>query len=106
MIDSGIGNDNQTGLLERTGDVVGEVTGSKATGNGLCTGVGSVFEDSSVSVGASGNNTDIVGVFYGGDNTSSKYEFLPGLSNVDDVNTWWVGLDSWDGLEPSKERTV
>jgi hypothetical protein len=46
-----VGDDDQTGLLERAGDVVGEVTGGEATGNGDGTGVGGELEDGTLSVG-------------------------------------------------------
>lgn len=46
-----VGDDDQAGLLERAGDVVGEVTGGEATGNGGGTGVGGELEDGTLSVG-------------------------------------------------------
>jgi hypothetical protein len=46
-----VGDDDQTGLLERTGDVVGEVTRGEATSNGNGTGVGGELQDGTLSVG-------------------------------------------------------
>jgi hypothetical protein len=46
-----VGDDDQARLLERAGDVIGEVTGSEATGNGHGTGVGGELEDGTLSVG-------------------------------------------------------
>ena len=87
MIDTGVGDDDQTWLFERTGDVVGERTRGESTSNGLCTGVGSELEDGTVAVGACRDYTDIVGVLDRGDDTSSEDKLLPGLSDVQDVDT-------------------
>lgn len=46
-----VGDDDQARLLERAGDVVGEVTGCEATGNGDGAGVGGELEDGTLSVG-------------------------------------------------------
>lgn len=53
-----VGDDDQAGLLERAGDVVGEVTGGEATGNGDGTGVGGELQDGTLSVGAGRDDTD------------------------------------------------
>ena len=50
MVEVGVGNNDQAGLLEGTGDVVGEVTGGEAASDGLGTSVGSEFENSTVTV--------------------------------------------------------
>lgn len=86
MVHPGVGDDNETGLLERTGDVVGEGTGGETAGNGLCTGVGSVLEDGTVAVGSRRDDNDIVGVLDGGNDTGSEDKLLPGLSNVQNVD--------------------
>jgi hypothetical protein len=52
-IGTGIGDDNEAGLLERAGDVVGEVTGGETTGNGDSTGVSSELQDGALTVGTS-----------------------------------------------------
>lgn len=111
-----VGHDDQTGLLERAGDVVGEVTGGETTGNGGGTGVRGELEDSTLTVGTSRDHTDVGRVFNGGDDTGSQENLLPtssrhisvsrsfslsqtnaifchaishipGLANVQDVNT-------------------
>ena len=76
-IGAGVGHDDETGLLERAGDVVGEVTGGEATSNGSGTGVGSELQDSALAVGTSGDDTDIGGVVNGGDDTGSQDNLLP-----------------------------
>lgn len=72
-----VGDDDEAGLLERTGDVVGEVTGGETTGNGGGTGVRSELQDSTLAVGTSGDDTDVGGVLNGSDDTSSQEDLLP-----------------------------
>lgn len=76
-IGAGIGDDDQTGLLERTGDVVGEGTGREATSNGLSTGVSGELQDGTLTVGTSRDNADISRVVNGGDDAGSKDDLLP-----------------------------
>ena len=87
MVNTGVGNDDNTWLLERTSDVVGERTRSETTSNRLRASVRGELEDRTVSVRAGRNYTDVVGVLDGGDDTSGEDELLPGLANVDDVDT-------------------
>ena len=110
-----VGHDNETGLLERAGDVVGEVTGGETTGNGGGTGVGGELQDSTLTVGTSGDDTDVGGVVDGGDDAGSQDNLLPiesrdkldnckftrvvmriscipGLANVDDIDTVGASL--------------
>jgi hypothetical protein len=86
VVNTGVGDDDETGLLERAGDVVGEGTGGETACDGLSTDVGGEFEDGTVTVGTSGNDTDIVGVLDGSDDSGSKDELLPGLANVEDMD--------------------
>lgn len=72
-----VGDDNQTGLLERTGDVVGEGTGGETTGDGLGAGVGGELEDGTLTVGTGRDDTDVRGVVDGGDDTGSQDDLLP-----------------------------
>lgn len=88
MVDAGVRDDDQAGLLERAGDVVSEATGCEAACNRLCTGVGGVFEDGAVAVWASGDDTDVVRVFNRGNNTSGENKLLPCLSDVNNVDTY------------------
>jgi hypothetical protein len=50
-ISARVGNDDQARLLERAGDVVSEVTGGEATGDGNGTGVSGELEDGTLTVG-------------------------------------------------------
>lgn len=72
-----VGDNDQTGLLEGTGDVVGEGTGGKTTGDGLGAGVGGELEDGTLTVGTGGDDTDVGGVVDGGDDTGSQDNLLP-----------------------------
>lgn len=76
-IGAGVGDNNQTGLLERTGDVVGEGTGGEATGDGLGASVGGELEDGTLSVGTGGDDTDVSRVVDGGDDAGSQNDLLP-----------------------------
>ena len=87
-IGAGVGNDDEAGLLERTGDVVGEGTGGEATGDGDGTGVGGELEDSALAVGTGRDDTDIGGVVDGGDDAGGEDNLLPkirGLANPSHV---------------------
>lgn len=88
VINPWVGNDNHSGFLERLGDVVGEVSGGESASNRLSTGETSVLEDGSVSVRSSRDDTDIVGVVDGCEDTGSEDDLFPSLANVDDVDTW------------------
>ena len=91
-VGAGVRHNNQAGLLERTGDVVGEGTGGKTTGNGLGAGVRGELEDSALAVGTGRDNADIGRVVDSGDNAGSQDNLLPGLANVDHIDTIGTGL--------------
>ena len=90
MVDTGVGNNDDPGLLERTSDVVGEVTGGEATGDSLGTSERSVLEDSTVTVRTGRDYANVVGVLDGSEDTSSEDNLLPSLADVDDVDSWWM----------------
>lgn len=50
-IGSGVGDDDQAGLLERSGDVVGERARSEATGDRGSPSMGGELEDGTLAVG-------------------------------------------------------
>lgn len=77
-----VGDDDQTGLLEGTGDVVGEGTGGETTGNGLGAGVGGELEDGTLTVGTGRDDTDVRGVVDGGDDTGSQDNLLPVCNRI------------------------
>ena len=72
VVDTGVCNDNEAGFLEGAGYVISETAGGETAGNGLCASVGSVFEDGTMSVRAGGDDTNVVGVLNGGDNSSCE----------------------------------
>ena len=111
VVNTGVGNDNKTGLLERPGDIVGEATGGETTSDGLSTGVGGVLEDGTVTVGTSRDDTDIVGVLNSGNDTGGENELFPGLANVDEVDTCEFAGENWYALNeyclrPDKPRNA
>lgn len=81
-IGAGVGDDDQAGLLEGSGDVVGEGTGGEATGDGGGTDVGGELEDSTLTVGTGGDDANVGGVVNSDDDTGSENNLLPGRSVV------------------------
>lgn len=45
MVDTGVRDDQDAGLLERTSDLIGECAGSEAARNGVGAGVGGELQD-------------------------------------------------------------
>jgi len=76
-IGAGVGGDDEAGLLERAGDVVGEVTGGETTSNGRGTGVGGELQDGTLTVGTGRDNANVGGVVNGDDDAGSKDDLLP-----------------------------
>jgi hypothetical protein len=90
-VGAGVGDDDQTGLLERSGDVVGEGTGGEATSDGGGTSVGGELEDGTLTVGTGRDDTDIGGVVDGSDDTGSQNDLLPVRCAVSDcARELWV----------------
>ena len=85
-VGAGVGDDDQSGLLETPSDVVREVTGGETTCDGLRTGVGGEFEDGALTVGTSGDDADIVGVLDSSDDSCSEDDLLPSFPNVNNVD--------------------
>ena len=86
-VGAGVGDDQEAGLTELLGDLVGEGTGGEASGDGLGAGVVGELKDSAHAVGAGGDGDDVLGVLDGDDDAGSEHELLPGLANVEDVDT-------------------
>lgn len=76
-VGAGIGDNDQAGLLERTGDVVGERTGGEATGDGRSTGVSGELEDSTLTVGTGRDDANVGRVIDGDNDTGSEDDLLP-----------------------------
>lgn len=84
-IGAGVGGDDEAGLLERAGDVVGEVTGGETTSNGRGTGVGGELQDSTLTVGTGRDNANVGGVVNGDDDAGSKDDLLPRRASRSDM---------------------
>ena len=87
VVNAGVGDDDEAGLLEGASNVVGKTTRSETASNCLRASVCGVLKDSTVTVRASGDDTNVVRVLNGGDDTGSKNKLLPSLADVDDMDT-------------------
>jgi hypothetical protein len=105
-----IGTDNQTRFTERTGDVIGESTRSITTNNSFSTNVSGELKSGTVTVRTSRDNNDVLRLLYicknfqilsqrkknytyvlnGSNDTGSQDKLLPGLTNVDQVDTYII----------------
>ena len=74
-------DDDEARLFERAGDVVGEVTGREAASDGDGAGVRGEFEDSTLSVGTSGDDGYVGRVVDCCDDASCQDDFLPVAAN-------------------------
>ena len=72
-------DDDETRLFEGARDVVGEVAGGEATGDGGGAGVRGEFEDGALAVGAGGDDGDVGGVVDGDDCSGGEDELFPGV---------------------------
>jgi hypothetical protein len=88
VVDTGVSDNDHSGLLERSSNVVGEVTGGESAGNGLSTSETGKLEHGSVTVRSGRDDGNVVRVLNGGEDTGGKDELLPGLAEVEDVDTW------------------
>ena len=76
-ISAGISDDDEAGFLEGSSDVVGEVTRSETTGDSNSTGVCGKLQDSTLTIGTSGDDTDVSWVVDCCNDTGSEDNFLP-----------------------------
>jgi hypothetical protein len=76
-VGAGVGHDDEAGLLERAGDVVGEATGGEATSDGGGAGVGGELEDGALTVGTGGDDADVGWVVDGDDDAGGEDNLLP-----------------------------
>lgn len=87
VVNSGVSDNDDSGLLERSGDVVGEGTRGESASDGVGTSEAGVLEDSSVTVRSGRDDTDISRVVDGGKDSGSEDDLLPGLADVEEVDT-------------------
>merc|ERR1719268_699957 len=90
MIAPGVGDEEKPGLPEGSLDLVSEGSGGEAASNGRAANVPGELEDSTLSIGAAGDHIDILWVLDSSNGPGSKNQLLPGLLQVDDVDT--IGL--------------
>lgn len=97
-----VGDDDQAGLFEGAGDVVGEVAGGEAARDGGGAGVGGEFEDGTLAVGACRDDGDVGGVVDCGDDAGCEDDFLPGGGAGISVESGWEG---WRGKGRRQVKT-
>ena len=88
VVRAGVGDDEQTGLLELLGDLVGESTRGETSSNGGRSGVLGELEHRALAVRAGRDGADIGGVLDGSDDTGGKHDLVVGLADVEDVDVW------------------
>ena len=72
-----VGDDDQTGFLERTGDVIGEISGSEATSNCDSTSMSGEFKYSALTIGAGGDDSNIGRVVHCCNDAGCQNDLLP-----------------------------
>jgi hypothetical protein len=77
----------ESDLFEGARVVIGECTRGEPSSNSTGSDMSSKLQDCSLSIGPGTDDDDISGILDRGDDTGGKNEFLPGLANVDDVDT-------------------
>jgi hypothetical protein len=87
VIDSGVGEDEKSGLNEFFGVLIGEHTGSPSSGDAAALGIFREFVHGSLSIESSGNSNDGAGVGDGSNNSSSSLDLLVLLLDIEHVNT-------------------
>jgi len=94
VVETGVANDDETGLEELLGVVIGKGTGNPLSTEVLSTGSGGELEDGTLGVLSGGHNKDVFLVLGlgGSDNSGGNHELLPGLRDIKVVNTVLVTL--------------
>jgi hypothetical protein len=86
VVDSGVGEDEESGLDELLGVLIGEHSGSPSAGHGHGPGVFGEFIDGSLSVESAGDGDDRAGVGDGCDDSGRNLDLLPLLLDVEHVH--------------------
>jgi hypothetical protein len=76
-ISAGIGDNDEAWFLEGSSDVVSEVTRGETTSDGNSTRVRGKLQDSTLTIGTSGDNTDIGWVVDSCDDAGGENNLLP-----------------------------
>ena len=74
------------------------------SGNGLSTDECGELQHSTLSVRTRSNDTDVLGVLDSNNDASSQLQFLPSLSEVDNVNTYILAIKTREFGDEKKER--
>ena len=74
--------DDESGFFEGACDVVCEVSGGEAAGDGDGAGVSGKFEDGTLAVGTGGDDGDVSGVVDGGDDAGCEDDFFPAIARL------------------------
>ena len=86
-VNAGISDDEKTGLSELLGHLIGESTRGEASGDALRTSVLGELKDSTLTERTAGDGDNVGRVLDGSDDTGSEHKLLPGLAEVEDVET-------------------
>lgn len=86
-VNTGVSDDQKTGLLELLRDLVGEGTGGKATSNALSTSVLGELKHGTLTIGSGRDAEHVGGVLNRNNDSGSKDNLLPSLLEVDNVKT-------------------
>lgn len=86
VIGSRVGENEQTRLIERGLELIGEGTRSVPSSNSMSTGVLSKLKNCPLTVRPSRLDNYVLRVLYSDNNPCSKLELFPCLSKVDNVN--------------------
>jgi len=87
VINSGVGEDEESGLNELFGVLIGKHTGSPSSGDTAALGIFWEFVDGSLSVESSRDSNDGAGVGDGSNDSSSSLDLLVLLLDIEHVNT-------------------
>merc|ERR1719445_1314713 len=90
MVGPGVADYKKPGLSESGLDLISEGTGSEPSSNRTGSNVPCKLENSSLSIRPTGHHEDISRVLYGSNSPGSQHKLLPGLLQIDDVDT--IGL--------------
>merc|ERR1719312_382423 len=90
MVGPGVADDKKPGLPEGGLDLISEGTGSEPSSNGTGSNVPCKLEYSSLGIGPTGHHEHISRILDGSNSPGSQHQLLPGLLQVDDVDT--IGL--------------
>merc|ERR1719445_117379 len=87
MVSPGVSDQKQPWLTESCLDLISKCSRSEATSYGIAANISSELEDSSLSGGPCGHHVHILWVLNSSDSTGSENQLLPGLLEINNVDT-------------------